>query len=278
MVAVTISPSGSSMVLTASASGQVSGIIDVEPNAPTGSYTAALAGVDSGARATAGFRVTGAATATPPVFAQVRVSPSSGLQGTTFQIDGSGFLPGESVRVVVSYPGGTVDGGLNATAAGSVAGTLETGAADATGSYLATLTGLSSGAQASDSFQVRPVASPTPTTPPVPTVVAATPTPAEPHGVFVAEDDVLVGQRTAIENRQSCSLRGWGLDCARLVKDVGPVNRVLGPHNSYTEARQAYCGAIVPDSIRIAPLTGGLRKAKFTFDGKEHWISNAPSC
>ncbi len=100
---------------------------------------------------------------------------------------------------------------------------------------------------------------------------------SEPYGVFVGGpyNEVLVGQKTVIENLPSSSLIGWGRDPSKSVKETGAtLLRVLGPFDTLDGAVAAYRANMVPDSERIKPFASGTC-ARFTFDGQEHDIDNA---
>jgi hypothetical protein len=217
---------------------------------------------------------------TPPLAATVRLAPAvsvvpgSGQQGGSFQVVGSGFAPGEQITFVVS---GTPPQTLGADAIGGVQATLRTGPTDPPGTYTVGLSGRSSGAQASGAFSLTaaPVAAleatARPTLAPLPTV------PPEPYGVFMSENEVFVGQRSVLENTPSCQFRGWGLDCARKLRDVTTLRQVLGPFGTSSEARTAFCGAYVANSWRMVPLGAGY-KAKFSFAPEEIYVNNVSSC
>ena len=100
---------------------------------------------------------------------------------------------------------------------------------------------------------------------------------SEPYGVFLAGDEMFVGQESRLWEMPTCSLAGWGVDCAKTVGDVAPLRMLRGPFESSEEATAAYCASIVPGSVYYPPLVVG-HKATFAFDGREHWISNAPGC
>jgi hypothetical protein len=99
---------------------------------------------------------------------------------------------------------------------------------------------------------------------------------SEPHGVFVANGYVLVGQKKKLEAIPSCRLGGWGLDCKKTVGQKATLKRVLGPFSARTKAVNAYCNAMVKGSVRYIQIAHGT-KADFSF-GKNLWIHNAPGC
>jgi hypothetical protein len=177
----------------------------------------------------------------------------------------------------VTSSGGVLSATLVSDASGQVFGSLQTSASDQPGVYSASLTGTLSGALATATFTVSPGATATPMPALPPTAVPATATPSEPYGVFLANDEVLVGRRTDLENTATCNLRGWGLDCNRKVKDAVSLSQVLGPFPTSEAARQAFCAALVPGSWRVVPLGAGS-KARFSFAGQELWVNNVPSC
>lgn len=107
----------------------------------------------------------------------------------------------------------------------------------------------------------------------------ATAAPAEePYGVFLVEDDVMVGQQTKIVATNACDLLGWGLECAPIGPGGASISMVIGPFATWDEARTAYCETLQADTIYAPPLTSNGYKAKFGFDGAEHWMQNAPAC
>ncbi|MEM7132826.1 MAG: hypothetical protein AAF702_41365 [Chloroflexota bacterium] len=100
---------------------------------------------------------------------------------------------------------------------------------------------------------------------------------AEPYAVFIAteKEAVLVGQRSEIENRATCGLIGWGINCEEKVSEVTSLTQVFGPFATFAEASKAYCDNLVAGSIYRPPLVSGRRG---TFAGGDYWVSNAPRC
>jgi hypothetical protein len=279
-VAITVAPGMSSPpgVSAADGNGILRVTLRVGGGDPTGGYSASVQGLTSGGRATAGFTVT----AQPTVQARpatALVFPGSGPQGATFTVTGSGFAPNEPVASTIVYPGGSLQGTLGADASGAVQGSIGTDTGDPTGAYVVTLVGRASGSQATASFNVtaaqvavaEPTATPRPTLAPLPT------TPPEPYAVFIGAGEVMLGQRSVIENMITCQLPKWGNDCSKRVRDVTTLQQVLGPFNSSSEARTALCAAYVPNSWRVAPLAAGTR-AKFSFAPDEVWTNNISPC
>ncbi|MBM2810321.1 MAG: hypothetical protein HW416_1080 [Chloroflexi bacterium] len=121
-------------------------------------------------------------TPTPLPPATASVSPTSGPPGTTFNVTGSRFAPGEPVQAVITYPNGGNQVALTADPNGNVRTAVQVQLTDSPGAYTVRFTGSTSGQQASASFTVVPApASPT-TVPPTATATAAptatrTPTP-----------------------------------------------------------------------------------------------------
>ncbi|MBM2810345.1 MAG: hypothetical protein HW416_1104 [Chloroflexi bacterium] len=207
----------------------------------------------------------------------VIISPASGPQGTTFNMTANGFGSREGVQVVLIYPNGSSPSSLTADSQGGLAGALTTGSTDPTGTYTVNLVG-ASGAQGSASFTVTGGATATPTATTAPTVVLASATPTEPYSVMTSGSFVFVDQKTALENTRSCTLFGWGIDCSKKVKDVATLATKLGPFPTFSQAKAAYCAAMVPGSAYYVQIANGT-KAKFSFDSaNEYWIDNAPGC
>lgn len=101
---------------------------------------------------------------------------------------------------------------------------------------------------------------------------------AEAFGVFLAKGYILVGKQSEIEATPTPNLRGWGRDASKKVADAATLKMVLGPFDTYEEARKAYCAAMIPGSHRILPLVAADRVARLNFDNKDYNISNAPGC
>jgi YVTN family beta-propeller protein len=99
----------------------------------------------------------------------------------------------------------------------------------------------------------------------------------EPWYVFLANNAMFVDQESVFKSKRTCDISGWGTDCSKTVGDSVQLTKVKGPFNSYEEATKAYCADIVPGTAHSIPLTSGS-KAKFNFDGQEHWIDTAPTC
>ncbi len=280
-VAVTVAPGIAAQpgMVTADGVGTVRASLLVGTGDQPGGYLVTLLGFTSQGRATAGFTVTGV-TVTTRLAPNASVFPGSGPQGSTFQISGSGFAPGESINILISYPAGGATASVNADGTGAFVNGVQVTLTDPIGGYSVTLTGRSSGGEARTAFTVTQAVQATATATTEPTRPALAPLPpvaTEPYGVFIAENEVFVGQRTEIENTTTCSLRGWGLDCSKRVRDVTTLNQVLGPFPTSAAARTAFCGAYVAGSLRTAPVGAG-QKAKFTFSGTELWVNNIAMC
>jgi len=124
-----------------------------------------------------------------------------------------------------------------------------------------------------------------------PAAMEAAPAPAaEPYGVFLAGDDVVVGQQSAIAQIPTCDTRkglwgrdrmkGWGTNCRTTVGQVSPPRLItqLGTFATREEAVQAYCAAVVPGTTKSASVGRLDEKAQFKFDSGYHFIRNAPAC
>lgn len=104
------------------------------------------------------------------------------------------------------------------------------------------------------------------------------PSDQEAYAVYLAaNNEILVGQRTQLEGLATCGLTGWGINCEQTVAQVTSLTQVLGPFDSMEEARAAFCNDLVAGSVRYPPLVVGF-VGTMSFDGEEHWISNAPRC
>jgi hypothetical protein len=266
-------------MIIADGGGTVRASMQVSTGDPAGGYLVTLLGMTSQGRANAGFTVTGV-TATTRLAPSASAAPGSGPQGTTFQITGSGFAPGESITALISYPAGGATASVPADGSGSFITGIQVTLTDPPGTYSVTLTGRSSGAEARTAFTVTQAvqALATATTEPTRPALAALPTvPTEPYGIFIAEGEIFVGRRTELENTTACSLRGWGTDCTKKVRDVATVNQVAGPFPTSAAARTAFCNAYVAGSLRSAPFGAG-QKAKFSFSGDELWVNNVAMC
>jgi hypothetical protein len=103
--------------------------------------------------------------------------------------------------------------------------------------------------------------------------------------VFLAGNDVLVGQSDLLKSMPACRLKGWGTDCRPLEKvlqekgqDLYPVS---GQYNTLKEAKDFYCRDLKKNeaSVKVVPLTGGRdRTAKLDLNEAPVGISNAPDC
>lgn len=110
------------------------------------------------------------------------------------------------------------------------------------------------------------------------------------YSVWIAGNDVLVGQSDVLRAEVSCRLKGWGNNCdltvgAALQKQGKDLERVAGLYNSFDEARDFYCRALEEASKgedtkpRVVPLTGGRDwTAKLSFSDRRVNIKNAPDC
>ncbi len=195
-----------------------------------------------------------------------------------FQLTAAGFFPGEQVQATVGFPGGLSTALFVADTNGSVFSAITVGQTDPVGTYTISLRGAMSGGQGIAFFTVSAAPTAIPTAPPAPTAVPPTATPTEGYSVLTAGNYVFVEQKSVLENTPTCSLSGWGLDCSKRVKDVATVIQRLGPFPTASQARTAYCGAMVQGSAHYIAIAFGT-KAKFTFDpNTEYWIDNAPSC
>lgn len=97
----------------------------------------------------------------------------------------------------------------------------------------------------------------------------------EPYGVFLAGNDVVVGQKSYWENRPLASLICWGLDHETTVKEVTDVHMVLGPFETREKAVKAFRQTIRRDTVRPSPFSAAV-SAECVFSGKRHNIQNAP--
>jgi hypothetical protein len=100
----------------------------------------------------------------------------------------------------------------------------------------------------------------------------------EPYGVFLVEDDVMVGQQSKIAATNACDLLGWGLECAPIGPGGASIGMVIGPFDTFEEAQAAYCESLQDETIYAPPLSSNGYRAKFGFDGAEHWMQNGPGC
>lgn len=100
----------------------------------------------------------------------------------------------------------------------------------------------------------------------------------EPYGVFLVEDDVMVGQQTKIAATNACDLLGWGLECSPIGPGGASISMVIGPFGTLEEAVSAYCESLQDETIYAPPLSSNGYRAKFGFDGAEHWMQNGPGC
>jgi hypothetical protein len=93
----------------------------------------------------------------------------------------------------------------------------------------------------------------------------------EPYGLFLAKNDVFLGQESIIKAAACSSVIGWSLSSDPIGK-VATVQMVSPPFRDREDALKWYKANI--ESQHIMPLGLGTR-AKFKFDGKEHSIDNA---
>lgn len=117
-----------------------------------------------------------------------------------------------------------------------------------------------------------------------PGVTAAAPrAPASQFGVWTLRlrtgEYILVGERFELGSRFSCEeFPELGQDCNVTGRQsLGPysLQLLLGPFGSTEEATSAFCGNIVPDTVRY--LGGGV-VATLDANGKEYDIGHAPAC
>ena len=88
-------------------------------------------------------------------------SPSSGKQGDTFTLSASGFKPGANLDVTLTRPDGVVEHySISAGGDGTGTYTFSNTANVVTGTYSATVTNPSTGAQAHASVDVAPASGP----------------------------------------------------------------------------------------------------------------------
>ena len=113
---------------------------------------------------------------------------------------------------------------------------------------------------------------------PCPQQAPPQPQPQEGYGVFLANDDVLVGLRHELEATPSCRLAGWGVDCERTVGQAAALHLIAGPFATREEATAWFCANVVPGTHFRPPLASFLQGAQFQFDGRKHMISNGPAC
>lgn len=107
----------------------------------------------------------------------------------------------------------------------------------------------------------------------------ATPSPAgEPYGVFLVNDDVMVGQESKIAATNACDLANWGTECAPIGPGGASIGMVIGPFATWEEAHAAYCEALQDETVYAPPLTSNGYRGKFSFDGAEHWMQNNATC
>jgi len=111
------------------------------------------------------------------------------------------------------------------------------------------------------------------------------------HSVWIAGNDVLVGQSDVLRATKACRLKGWGDDCNVTVEEAlkkhgKDLQRVAGLYNTFEEARAFYCSALAQaidggdeTKPRVVPATGGRDwTAKLSFSSGRVGISNAPGC
>jgi hypothetical protein len=96
---------------------------------------------------------------------------------------------------------------------------------------------------------------------------------SEPYGVFLAGNDVFVGQESVIRSAECRSVIGMGTSADKLETRV-TVTRVSPPFRDREDALKWYQDNMVPGSRHPRPLGLGT-VARFKFDGKEHQIDNA---
>ncbi|HUS65229.1 MAG TPA: FHA domain-containing protein [Kofleriaceae bacterium] len=99
---------------------------------------------------------------------------------------------------------------------------------------------------------------------------------AKAYGVFKAGDTCLVGEKTEIENTRTCDIRGWGVDCSKVVKDAVPdMSFLAGPFPTSAKAVAAYCKLLDKTSFRNLNFAAGT-VAKV--GGQELHVEECPSC
>lgn len=118
----------------------------------TGTYTATATGATSGRVASTTLKLVAATAMT--------VTPKSSMQGSSFQLSGTGYAANEAINLVIAGPGGTTKTvplaiqPKNSDASGHFTYTYTTTNTAATGVYTATATGVTSGRGASTTFTV----------------------------------------------------------------------------------------------------------------------------
>lgn len=118
----------------------------------TGTYTATATGANSSRSASTTFKLVAATALT--------VTPKSNVQGSSFQLSGTGYAANEAINLVITGPGGssqTVPLAIkpkNSDASGSFTYTYTTTNTAPTGVYTATATGGTSGRGASTTFTI----------------------------------------------------------------------------------------------------------------------------
>lgn len=92
-------------------------------------------------------------------------------------------------------------------------------------------------------------------------------------GIIVAEVDKVGAIRI-------CTLSGGGLcegaNATATLTQAGGAVMILGPFGTYEHAVAAFCGNIVPGTVKQAAIIGTIADMKF--DGTWHAIYNAPAC
>src|SRR5439155_24645019 len=100
-------------------------------------------------------------TANAPENPSASYSPSSGKQGDTFVLGGSGFNPGANLDVTLTRPDGVMEHySISAGRDGSGSYTFTNTSTVLTGTYNATVSNPATGAQAQASVQVAPASGP----------------------------------------------------------------------------------------------------------------------
>ena len=111
------------------------------------------------------------------------------------------------------------------------------------------------------------------------------------YSVWLAGNDVLVGQSDVLRETPACRLKGWGTNCevtvGKALQSQGKdLQRIATLYNSFEEARAVYCASLndakksEDTAPRAVPLTGGRDwTAKLGIAGGDRvGISNAPQC
>jgi hypothetical protein len=111
------------------------------------------------------------------------------------------------------------------------------------------------------------------------TAIAQANGPTDKYYIWIVggHNEIIVGRRSVIEDAESRSLSGWGLEPTK-VKDLKPPPAWAahaGPFETAAEAKAAYEEMLIPGTTRDLPLAMGL-VSKFKFDGgKERHMENA---